>query len=95
MLDVTSATGTVRYLGTATDGETIALRLATSTAKLALDCKRTNRAVGTKCNDAKAKKLDVFDCYHADFKEPMPFGPEPGIEYADAADCKGYRLISR
>ncbi len=95
MLDVASTSGTLRYLGTASDGETIAVRVETATAKLALDCKRTKRAVGTKCNDAKAKKLDVLDCYHADFKEPMPFGPEPGIEYADAADCKGYRLIPR
>lgn len=95
MLDVASATGTLRYLGTATDGETLALRVATATAKMALDCKRTKRAVGAKCNDAKAKKLEVLDCYHADFKEPMPFGPAPGIEYADGAGCTGYRLIAR
>lgn len=95
MLDVASATGTLRYLGSAMDADTLAIRVATPSAKMSLDCKRTKRAIGTKCNDAKAKKLDVLDCYHADFKEPMPFGPEPGIEYADAADCKGYRLIVR
>lgn len=93
MLDVQSATGSVRYLGTATDAEALAVRVASPTAKMTLDCKKAKRAVGTKCNDAKAKKLDVLDCYHPDFKEPMPFGPAPGVEYAAQPDCKGYRLI--
>lgn len=94
MLDVETAANTVRYLGTATDGDTIEIRVATATAKLTLDCKKTQRKVGKACNDAKAPKRDVLDCYHPDFKEPMPFGTAPGIEYSAGAGCTGYRLVA-
>jgi hypothetical protein len=93
LLIVESAQGALRYLGSATDGATLALAVSTSSAKIALDCKHTTRAVSAKCNDTKAKPIDVLDCYHPDFKEPMPFGHEPGIEYAVDASCNGYRLI--
>lgn len=94
LLDVAGAQGVVRYQGTATDGASIAIAVATSTAKLALDCKRVKRALGIKCNDAKAPKRDVLDCYHPDYKEPMPFGPAPGVEYVVDASCTGYRVIA-
>lgn len=93
MLDVETAQGTAHYLGTATDGDTIAVRVATATAKITLDCKKTQRKVGKACNDAKAPKRDVLDCYHPDFKEPMPFGAAPGIEYSAGGGCTGYRLV--
>lgn len=94
LLVVESATGTLRYTGTATEtAGAIALDVTTGSAKLALQCKHAKRALSGKCNDAKAKKLDVLDCFHPDFKEPMPFGPAPGIEYAVDASCSGYRLI--
>lgn len=89
---VESAHGTLRYTGTVTDA--LALDVSTGTAKLALSCKRAKRALSAKCNDTKAKPIDVLDCYHPDFKEPMPFGPAPGIEYAVDASCNGYRLIA-
>ncbi|HVK84413.1 MAG TPA: hypothetical protein VM513_09920 [Kofleriaceae bacterium] len=94
LLEVQSAQGLARYRGTATDGASLALDVSTGTAKLALDCKRAKRALSTKCNDTRAKKLDVLDCYHPDFKEPMPFGPAPGVEYVSDATCTGYRLIA-
>ncbi|MDX2086799.1 MAG: hypothetical protein SFX73_03060 [Kofleriaceae bacterium] len=94
LLEVQNAQGTQRYLGTATDGASLMLDVTTGTAKMALDCKRAKRALSTKCNDTRAKKLDVLDCYHPDFKEPMPFGPAPGVEYAVDARCTGYRLIA-
>lgn len=83
--------GTQRYLGTMTG---TALAVSTGTAKLALDCKPNKRALSAKCNDAKAPKIDVLDCYHPDFQEPMPFGKAPGVEYVVAADCTGYRLAT-
>jgi hypothetical protein len=92
LLVVESAHGTLRYTGTVTDA--LALEVTTGTAKLALSCKHAKRALSAKCNDTKAKPLDVLDCYHPDFKEPMPFGPAPGIEYAVDASCNGYRLIA-
>jgi hypothetical protein len=92
LLVVESAHGTLRYTGTVTDA--LALDVSTGTAKLALSCKRAKRALSAKCNDTKAKPIDVLDCYHPDFKEPMPFGPAPGIEYAVDASCNGYRLIA-
>ena len=93
LLVVESAQGTQRYLGTATTGDTIKLDVTTGTAKMALDCKRTKRPLSTKCNDNKAKPVEVLDCYHPDFKTPMPFGPAPGVEYAVDASCNGYRLL--
>lgn len=86
--------GDIRYFGTAIEGDSIKLDVATSTAKLTLDCKRAKRPLGSKCNFAKPKPADVLDCYHPDFKEPMPFGPEPGVEYVAEPNCTGYRLIS-
>ena len=94
LVTVETAQATQRYLGTATQGASLVVDVSTGTAKLTLDCKNAKRAVGTKCNDAKAKKLDVLDCYHPDFKEPMPFGPAPGIEYQVDASCNGYRLVA-
>lgn len=89
LLVVETARGAQRYLGTMTNG---ALAVSTGTAKLALDCKPNKRALSAKCNDTKAPKVDVLDCYHPDFQEPMPFGAAPGVEYVVAADCTGYRL---
>lgn len=94
LLVVDSAQGATRYLGTATEGASLALAVSTTTAKLALDCKHTTRAVSAKCNDTKAKPIEVLDCFHPDFKEPMPFGHEPGIEYTVDSSCNGYRLIA-
>jgi hypothetical protein len=92
LLVVESARGTLRYTGSVSDA--LALDVTTGTAKLALSCKHAKRALSAKCNDTKAKPIDVLDCYHPDFKEPMPFGPAPGIEYAVDATCNGYRLIA-
>ncbi|MBL9017546.1 MAG: hypothetical protein JNL83_25375 [Myxococcales bacterium] len=91
LLVVETAQGAQRYLGTMTNG---ALAVSTGTAKLALDCKPARRALSAKCNDTKAPKIEVLDCYHPDFKEPMPFGKEPGVEYVVSADCSGYRLAA-
>ena len=84
----------LRYLGTVTEGATIAISVATQAAKMSLDCKPTKRALSTKCNDRKAKPIDVLDCYHPDFKEPMPFAVSPGVEYVTSKDCTGYRVIT-
>jgi len=94
LLAVQSKTGTLRYAGTATDGATIKLDVSTGTAKLTLDCRKTKRSLSTKCNDTKAKPIDVLDCYHPDFKEPMPFGPAPGVEYVVDTRCTGYRVVT-
>jgi len=93
LLVVETARGTTRYVGTAVDGASLALDVRAPTAQLALDCKREKQAIGTKCNDPKAKQIDVLACYHPDFKTPMPFGPAPGIEYVVDGTCNGYRLI--
>lgn len=84
---------TMRYHGTATDGASLAIAVVAGANKLSLDCKKVKRGVGTACNDAKAKPIDVLDCYHPDFGSPMTFGPAPGIEYTDS--CNGYRLIAK
>jgi hypothetical protein len=89
---VESAKGTLEYTGTATEGASLAIAVATSTAKLALDCKREKLAVSAKCNDTKAKPIDVLNCYHPDFKAPMSFAPAPGIEYVVEPGCNGFRL---
>ena len=68
--------------------------MATSTAKLALDCKGPQPPLCTRGNDRKAKPVEILDCYHPDFKEPMPFGAVPGIEYVTISGCTGYRLIA-
>ena len=94
MVVVERANGATQYLGTAADGASLVLTLAAGPNKLSLDCKHEKLAVGTKCNDTKAKKLDVLNCYHPDFKSPMTFGPAPGIEYVTSDSCNGYRLLS-
>jgi hypothetical protein len=93
-MDVVTATGTTHYVGTAADGASLVLTIAAGPARLALDCKRDKLAVGRMCGEAKPEKLDVLDCFHPDFKEPMPFGPAPGIEYTASDRCRGYRRIA-
>jgi hypothetical protein len=93
LLIVESGQGTTRYVGTAIDGATLALDVSTRTAKMTLDCKRAKRPLGTKCNDTRAKPVEVLDCYHPDFEAPMPFGRAPGVEYVVDDRCTGYRLI--
>ena len=85
---------TRRYEGTAIESDTVKLEVSTGTARLALDCKPAKRALSQKCNDTKAKKLEVLDCFVPDFKEPMTFGPAPGVEYVEVQGCKGFRLIA-
>lgn len=95
LLVVENAQGERRYVGTARETDTsIVLDVSTTGAKMALDCKREKLAVSAKCNDKKAKPIDVLNCYHADFKTPMPFGPAPGIEYVVDASCNGYRKVA-
>lgn len=89
---VEAASGTTRYFGTATEGKTLALSVAAGSNTLTLDCQRKQQSIGTKCNDTKAKPMDVLDCYHPDFKSPMTFGPSPGVEYTTAG-CTGYRMV--
>jgi hypothetical protein len=81
------------YLGGAADGPTLKINVASGTAKMSLDCKHAKRSLSAKCNDSKAKPIEVLDCYHKDFKTPMPFGPAPGVEYVVDASCNGYRLV--
>lgn len=94
VIQVQSARGTLVYTGTATEGTTLAIAVSTATAKLALDCKHAKRPLSFKCNDRKAKPVEVLDCYHPDFEAPMPFGPFPGVEYVETTGCTGYRLIA-
>ncbi len=94
LLVVESAKGTQHYVGTATDGASLVLDVSTGTAKLSLDCKREKLAVSAKCNDTKAKPIDVLNCYHPDFKSPMSFAPAPGIEYVVEPGCSGFRIRS-
>jgi hypothetical protein len=93
VIEVKSGDRTQVYTGTATEGDTLALAVSTGTAKLALDCKHTKRPLSARCNDTKAKPVEVLDCYHPDFTAPMPFGRSPGIEYVETQGCTGYRLI--
>lgn len=104
VLNVQPAGGTVtQYQGSATEGDTIAIDVAGPTAKMKLECKPTKRELDAACDPsapkpktkAKPKKVtvDALDCFHADFKEPMPFGPLPGIEYAADGACAGYHVI--
>lgn len=94
VIEVLSAGRTQVYTGTATQGASLALAVSTGTAKLTLDCKHAKRPLSHKCNDTKAKAIEVLDCYHPDFKAPMPFGPFPGVEYVETKGCTGYRLIT-
>ena len=93
LLVVESTQSTTRYSGTVSDGTELAVSVAAGPNHLTLTCKREQRPIGTRCNDAKAKKLDVLDCYHPEFKAPMTFGPSPGIEYVDEPGCQGYRIV--
>jgi hypothetical protein len=101
VLNVQPASGPLtQYQGSAIEGASVAIEVESATAKMKLDCKRAKREVEPAC-DAKPKKkpkkvsVDVLDCFHADFKEPMPFGPTPGIEYVADGACAGYRVIAR
>jgi hypothetical protein len=93
LLDVATTRGVTRYLGSASDTTSLVVDVATSTAKLRLDCKHAKRPLSATCNDAKAAPVEVLDCYHPDFATPMPFGREPGIEYVVDPTCNGYRLV--
>ena len=95
VLVVETAGRQMLYLGGAAEDETLKVNVASGTAKLALDCKRTKRPLSAKCNDTKAKPIEVLDCYHPDFKTPMPFGPSPGVEYVVDDSCNGYRLVPK
>ncbi|HEY1817259.1 MAG TPA: hypothetical protein VGG74_33160 [Kofleriaceae bacterium] len=92
-MDVESATGTLHYVGTATETTSLALVLAAGSARLSLDCKHEQRAIAAACGDKRQPKQDVLACYHPDFKEPMPFGPAPGVEYLSSAACTGYHRL--
>jgi hypothetical protein len=100
LLVVATAKGTLRYVGTAEQSPDSAaerfvnLAVSTGSAKLELRCKGARRPLSAKCNDTKAKPIQVLDCFHPDFKEPMPFGPAPGIEYVAGGECTGYRTIA-
>ncbi|MBA3459008.1 MAG: hypothetical protein H0T46_03540 [Deltaproteobacteria bacterium] len=94
MLVVESASGSLTYLGTAVAGPSLALDVSTGSAKMTLECKPAKRSLSAKCNDAKAKPVEVLDCFHKGFKEPMPFGAAPGVEYTVAPGCNGYRLVT-
>jgi len=95
VLEVQNAQGTQQYRGISNEGATLKIEVSTRTAKMTLDCKRVKRPLGAKCNDSKAKPIEVLDCYHPDFKTPMPFGPSPGVEYVVDASCNGYRLVPK
>ena len=101
---VVKAANEMTYVGTFVDGK---LAVATSTAKLALDCKRDKLAnVGEPaavqkrgrkgCAFAKTSSVDVWQCKHPDFDAPMPFAAAPGVEYFIAdGECKdgAYRRL--
>jgi|HubBroStandDraft_6_1064221.scaffolds.fasta_scaffold06125_4 hypothetical protein len=89
-VDVESKTGVIHYVGAASDAASLTLTLAAGSARLSLDCKHEQLAVGATCGDKKAPKLDVLACYHPDFAAPMPFGLAPGVEYVTSDACTGY-----
>ncbi len=93
-IDVESATGVIHYVGTASDAASLALTLVAGSARLSLECKHEQLAVGATCGDKRAPKLDVLACYHPDFAAPMPFGLAPGVEYVTSDACTGYRRLS-
>ena len=90
---VETAGGTIRYVGKAVDAKSLTLTATSGPNKLSLDCKREQLAVGAKCGDKAAKKIEVLNCYHPDFKSPMSFGAAPGVEFATVDGCNGYRSI--
>jgi hypothetical protein len=91
-----------QYQGSATEGATLLVDVTGPTAKLVLDCKRTKRDLLPTCDPAAkppkgkppAISIDALDCFVPNFKEPMPFGPSPGIEYIADGPCAGYRVKS-
>jgi hypothetical protein len=85
--------GATRYVGSVANGTSLALTLVAGANKMSLDCKPAKKPLGSKCNDAKAKKLDVLDCFHPDFKTPMTFAQAPGAEFVQSDKCTGYRLL--
>lgn len=93
LLVVEAKPGTTRYIGTLTEGASLALALTAGRNRMTLDCKHDKMSLSANCNDMKAAKQDVLNCYHPDFKAPMTFGPEPGVEYVAGGDCTGFRLI--
>jgi hypothetical protein len=93
LLVVEAASGTTRYVGTMSS--TGKLEAQAANAKMALDCKPDKLAASaTKCNDTKAKKIEVLNCFHPDIKTPMTFAHEPGVEFVTSTSCNGYRLIA-
>ena len=105
VLDVQPVGGAItQYRGSATEAATLLVEVAGPTAKMKLDCKRTKRELAAPCDPAakppkaKAKApatttIDALDCFVEGFKEPMPFGPTPGIEYVADGVCAGYRSL--
>lgn len=91
LIVVETAQATTRYLGTAADGASLALAVASPTATMELDCKPATRPIAVACGDRKPAPLDVLDCYHPDFAAPMTFARAPGVTF-DAA-CNGYRRL--
>ncbi len=94
VIDVETSTGTTRYLGTAVEGTALAIEVSTSTTKLSLSCKNNQRPIGATCDERRAKKIAVLDCYHPEFAQPMPFGASPGVAYVETGGCKGYRRLA-
>lgn len=99
VLDVQPDGGAItQYQGSATEGATLVIDVAGPTAKLVLDCKRTKRDVDPPCSGKPAKgrpkkiSIEALDCFVPNFKEPMPFGPAPGIEFVADGACAGYRV---
>lgn len=92
-MDIELADRTAHYTGTMVGGASTKLEFSAGSARLSLDCKRSQRPLSSKCNDMTAKPIDVLDCYVPDFKEPMPFGEGQGVEYVVDPTCNGYRLI--
>lgn len=110
VLNVQPAGGAItQYQGSATDGTTLLVEVASATAKLKLDCKRTKREIDAACDPAAKptpkpmpktkpaptpkKSIAALDCFVEGFQEPMPFGPAPGIEYVADGACAGYRSL--
>lgn len=92
IVEIQTEQGTARIFGTAEEGPSVKIDVSSTTARYTLDCKRVKKPLSAnKCNDVEAKPVDVLDCYVQDFKEPMPFAVDPGVEYIVEKNC--YRLI--
>jgi hypothetical protein len=94
MLEIETAQGVMRYLGTAAEAASLTIDVSSASARMSLDCKRAQRALSAACNDTAAPAVDVLDCYHPDYDTPMPFGAAPGVEFVVDDSCNGYRLVS-